>query len=168
MPNLYKYKASLHSSSNCTLVILYFLACERDLEGVYCLSRRRVVMHTKVVGATLAGYRREAKAGAATKPGGGCAAMAVVVLSNMLQAWLLDCGFYCSSVVRQAGFALNINDSCCDGRQLRLTVTSVAAQLKPRCCVSDSGSVAFLPITKFVSAFVLVRWFQSVQEEIRG
>ncbi|CAL8167882.1 unnamed protein product [Prunus armeniaca] len=42
--------ASLHSSSNCKLVILYFLAFGRDHEGVYCLSRIGVVVHTKLGG----------------------------------------------------------------------------------------------------------------------
>ncbi|CAL8161623.1 unnamed protein product [Prunus armeniaca] len=132
--------------------------CERDLEGVYCLSRRRVVMHTK-----LRWHR-----------GVCCVAAAILHFSSffftcgeeqLAQAWLVIvvrrrleprqnqvvvAQRWLSSVVRQAGFALNINDSCCDGRQLRLTMTSVAAQLKPRCCVSDSGSVAFLLFTDHV------------------
>ncbi|KAI5339429.1 hypothetical protein L3X38_018701 [Prunus dulcis] len=60
MPNLYKYKAYLHSSSNCKLVILYFLTCEGDFDGVYYLSRRGVVVHTKV---GPAGCRRDVVAG---------------------------------------------------------------------------------------------------------
>ncbi|CAL2238750.1 unnamed protein product [Prunus armeniaca] len=72
IPNYYKCKASLCSSSYCKLVFPYFLACEGDLGGLYCLSRRGVVRHTKLIVAMMWRLKRATMVAVVACSVGGC------------------------------------------------------------------------------------------------